>query len=224
MLRQTLLIVAVLVPCLSGCSLSLAHRNSDPCCSNPSCGHCQEHGRTRSRGLFSRRTKKHVSPLFPGDPYGACGCGQCGMQPGCGNSCSCNGCGGEMVGAGYGFSGGGCGEISVGAGMYAGGMMSSYGTAQGCGCGSSANMMIPQQVPAVPSTSFEGAPQGGSAAEFFDAPKSAAPANGLPPAPRDVPPAAQDNSSAPDSDPVPAPETPLEAISWEVPALPSLPQ
>jgi hypothetical protein len=221
MLRQTLLFVSLVAVCLSGCSLSMSHRNSDPCCSSQSCGHCQEHGRTKSRGLFSRRSKKHASPLFPGDTYGACGCGPCGMQPVCSNGCTC---GGEMVGAGYGFSGGGCGDISTGAGMYAGGIMSNYGTAPGCDCNSAGNMMIPQHVPQVPSAPSQSAPQGGSAAEFFDAPKSAAPANGLPPAPRDVPPASQDNSSAPSSDPVPAAETPLEAISWEVPALPPLTQ
>jgi hypothetical protein len=223
MLRQTLLIVSLVVPCLSGCSLSLSHRNSDPCCSSQSCGHCQEHGRTKTRGLLSRRAKKNASPLFPGDTYGICGCGQCGMQPVCSNGCSCNGCGGELVGAGCGFSGGGCGDISVGAGMYAGGVMSHYGAGSGCDCNSSANMMPPQHVPAVPST-HDQSPQGGSAAEFFEAPKSAAPANGLPPVPRDVPPASQDNSSTPDGDLVPAPEAPLEPISWEVPALPALSQ
>ena len=210
MIRQELLVVALMVAGLSGCSLSASHQSSGchPCGGNhaTSCGTTCSHGKPKC-GCRSGMSIGRTAPLFPGDTYGQSfdsGCGSCSD-----GSCGAGGCSS-------------CGESMSSMPMNMGGPMPEQMNA-GCGCGQHSTSMMPtQQFPAhfsaPPVQSQRSTPPAGNT----EAPK-APPESGMPPMPNDpaegTDPAFPINVE-PGEEGAPAAAPVVDPISWEIPAIP----
>lgn len=218
--RLKVLVASCVVAAVSGCSMSVAHRDHEGC-GEP--GVFASHDTCKKCGKKSHRFTR-TTPLFPGDSYGqvggSMGCG-CGEQMAFGAS--------EMTMFDSGmYVDGHSGCSSCGGGMTG---MTADGTMMSGGCGSQGGAINPQYLSPQPAPAMTPAPA---------LQKVTPPA--VPPAAADVAkpmPSPMDNQAAPMHDPVPEPfdapkddtfeadpngappaETPADPVSWQVPVLP----
>lgn len=180
---------------------------TDSCGAEPGCA-APFHGGKRAMFSKHHHGSCKTAPLYPGDSWAACGCGDCGcgdtvMAPGCAApsfmapTCAAPGCA-----APTGTWSAGCGPAGCGVNQTA--MVPGQ---PGCACNGGASGFAPQPVNPPEQFSAPNPPMN----QPYEAP--AVPPAGDPPSPINVP---ADQNGAPAANP------PVDPVSFEVPVLPPI--